>query len=110
MGIEKSVVVLKRICKPWFTKEEAMSKCRLNISGATFIVDTEQALEVFRLLNDTPMERLDYDYISKADSKSGESETYYYLKSSDESVKLASVDPEDYAMWKLYTSTRENKK
>lgn len=111
MGIEKSVVVLKRIYKLWFTKEEQdMSKCRLNVGGAVFILDTTNALEVFRLLNDTPMQKLDYDYVPKRDSATGESQSLYYLKSADEAVRLESVSAEDYAMWLLYTSTRENKK
>ena len=96
--------------KPRFTKEdEPMSKCRLNIGGSVFIIDTEQGLEMFKVLNGATMERLDYDYVPKSDSKSGRSETLYYLKSSDEAVKLSSVSAEDYAMWKLYTASRENK-
>lgn len=109
MGIEKSVVVLKRIYKLWFTnKEQDMSKCKLSISGATFVVDTEVGLNLFKILNEAQMEHLDYDYIPKKDSITGDSETLYYLRSSDEKIKLSSVDAEDYAMWKLYTSTRGN--
>ena len=100
---------LRKIYKPRFTnKEQNMSKCRLNIGGSVFIVDIEQGLEVFKLLNGAVMEKLDYDYISKSDSATGQSQTLYFLKSTDDSVTLSNVSADEYAMWKLYTASREN--
>lgn len=109
MGFEKSMAILKSKCKPWFTKGQNMSKCRLNINGNTYICDTEYAIKLFDLMNSAGLERLDYDYVSSSDSPTGKSQTLYYLKPMGEGLKLEGLDPEEYAMWKIYTSTKENK-
>jgi hypothetical protein len=111
MGIEKSVVVLKRIYKLWFTnKEQDMSKCELTICGAKFVGDTADVLKVFEAINTTNLERIEYDYITRADSPTGESQTLYYTKPIGDGVKVESLNSEDYAMWKLYTASRGEKK
>lgn len=111
MGIEKSVVVLKRIYKLWFTKEEHdMSKCKLNIAGSQLVMDIEIAMKVFEMLTSVPLEKIDYDYIARADSSTGESQHLYYLRPISEDVRLEGLNAEDYAMWKLYTASRKEKK
>ena len=113
MGIEKPMVVLdwlRSIYKPRFTKEEAMSKCEMTICGAKFVGETADILKIFEVINSANLERIEYDYVSRADSPTGESQTLYYTKPLADSVKVESLNAEDYAMWKLYASTRENKK
>lgn len=85
-----------------------MSKCKISIGGIRLIMDTKEAMKVFELLNDAEIEKLDYDYISSGDSPTGKSQTLYYVKPFDDGVTLENVAQESYAMWKLYTSTKEN--
>lgn len=101
---------LRGIYKLWFTKGNDMSKCKLVLGGMTLIAETETAMKMFDMLNELEVERLDYDYISKSDSPTGESQTLHYLKDFRDYVKLEGLDPKDYAMWKLYTSSRGEKK
>jgi hypothetical protein len=110
MGFEKSMAILKSKCKPRFTKGNDMSKCKLNIDGTTYICDTEKAMQLFELMNSARLEKLDYDYVSHSESPTGKSQSLYYLKPMGGEVKLEGLDPEEYAMWKLYTSTRGDKK
>jgi hypothetical protein len=87
-----------------------MSKCRVVIAGIPLVMDTEVAMKVFNLLNDVQAEKIDYDYISREGSPTGQSQHLYYLKPMSDDLRLEGLIAEDYAMWKLYTSTREEKK
>ena len=102
---------LRGIYKPRFTnKDEPMRKCKLHINGLTLVADPEDAIRVFRMFQEVNLEQVDYDYISRAESPTGESQHLSYLKSFNNQVKIEGLDAEDYAMWKLYTSTRGEKK
>ena len=87
-----------------------MSKCKVVISASVMVADTDEALELFRLLSKLNVEKLNYDYISRADSPTGESQTLHYLETINEAIQLSNVTDEDYAMWKLYTASRGEKK
>ena len=87
-----------------------MSKCKVYIAGVPLVLDTEVAMKVFSILNDAQAEKIDYDYISRDDSPTGQSQHLYYLKPMEDALRLEGLSAEDYAMWKLYTSTREEKK
>lgn len=108
MGFEKSMAILKSKCKPWFTKGQNMSKCKINICGTQLVMNVQEAMQVFQLFNQAEIEKLDYDYVSSSDSPTGKSQTLHYLKPFENGVVLENVPQESYAMWKIYTSTKEN--
>ena len=87
-----------------------MSKCTLFIHGTHLVGDTESVFRIFEALNEANLERVDYDYIPKADSPTGESQSMYYTVSVSNLIRIESLDPEEYAVWKLYASTRKDKK
>lgn len=87
-----------------------MSKCKVVISGSQLVVDTEVAMKLFEILTSVPLEKIDYDYVSRDESPTGESQHLYYLRPISEDVRLEGLNAEDYAMWKLYTASRKEKK
>jgi hypothetical protein len=114
MGIEKSMVVLdllRKIYKPRFTNKDIhMSKCKVVIGGLQIAMDTEIAMKVFELLNGTQLERVDYDYTPRDKSPTGKPLELYYLEPFGSQIRIEGIIAEDYAVWKLYSSTREEKK
>lgn len=83
-----------------------MEKLRLRIGGATVVMNADAAIEVFKALGNADPERLDYDYKPKEQTGTGKSEYLYYLYPAGDSIALETVSDTDYAIWKLYTSTR----
>lgn len=86
-----------------------MSKCKVIICGVHLVGDTEDVFRIFEVMNAANLERVEYDYISKTESLTEESQSLYYTKPMNDGVRIESLDPEDYAVWKLYASTRGNK-
>ena len=83
-----------------------MNKAKVSIRTSTLVMDIDDAVELFKVLNKISAETLDYDFI-KADAEKGtSSRTVYYVTPITNSVELTSVNAEDYAMMKLYASTR----
>ena len=86
------------------------NKCKISLNSSEVVVDTDVALEMFKLLSKLSGEKLNYDYISSKESPTGDSQTLHYLQPLTNFVQLSNIADEDYAMWKLYGSTRGEKK
>lgn len=82
------------------------NKCIVNITNTSLVMDTEDAIKIFKALNGADAEVVEYDYIPMRESTTGESQSLYYLKPKIAIARLETVGNEEYAMWKLYTSTR----
>lgn len=83
-----------------------MSKVMLDVGGTRLVLDADVGFEVFKLLADANPERYDYDWIPKEQSDTGSSKHLYYVRPAGEDLTLKVVNAEDYAIWKLYASTR----
>jgi hypothetical protein len=51
---------------------------------------------------------MDYDYVKGDSEKGTSSKSVYYVEPVKDLVELTSVNDEDYAMMKLFASTREH--
>ena len=84
-----------------------MGKANVIIHASNLVLDEDDAMALFKILNKTNAEKLDYDYKPKEEGKLM-SQTIYYVESHENMVEIQSLRDEDYAMMKLFASTREN--
>lgn len=75
-----------------------MNKARIDIGYAKLIMDMDDAMKLFALLNKDTIYAHDTHYVK---DEAGKSKSIGYLKKFNDSVSLCGVAPEDYAMWKL---------
>jgi len=95
------------IYKPWFTlRRTTMNKASVRIKKQHLVMDVDDAVALFKVLSKVGIEHMDYEYV-KADTEKVTSSGYiYYVEPVKDLVELTSVNDEDYAMMKLFASTR----
>jgi extradiol dioxygenase family protein len=85
-----------------------MNKAQVRLKKQNIVMDIDDAVALFKLLSKAGIEVIDYDYV-KADAEKGtSSRSVYYVEPTKDLLELTSVNDEDYAMMKLYASTREH--
>jgi len=85
-----------------------MTKASVRIKKQHLVLDVDDAVALFKLLGKVGVEHMDYDYVKGDAEKGTSSKSVYYVESVKDLVELTSVNDEDYAMMKLFASTREN--
>lgn len=81
-----------------------MGKMTLMLNYTSYVMDESVAIEMFKLLNKSTVEKLD----SKWDSETKTSTTY--LSSMGDDISLKRMVPEQYAVLKLATAAIEEQK
>jgi hypothetical protein len=103
------MAILDWIYKPWFTlRRTTMNKASVRIKKQQLVMDVDDAVMLFKLLSKMGVEHMDYDYVKGDSEKGTSSKSVYYVEPVKDLVELTSVNDEDYAMMKLYASTREH--
>jgi hypothetical protein len=81
-----------------------MDKVKVNIKTTNLVMGIDDAMVMFKILNKMSVEKIDYDY--KPRNGEVDSSSIYYVAPVEGLVELISLRDEDYAMMKLYASTR----
>ncbi len=85
-----------------------MTKASVRIKKQHLVMDIDDAVALFKLLGKIGVEHMDYEYVKGNEEKGTSSKSVYYVEPVKDLVELTSVNDEDYAMMKLFASTREN--
>ena len=85
-----------------------MNKAQVRLKKQNLVMDIDDAVVLFKLLSKAGIEVIDYDYVKGDSEKGTSSKSVYYVEPVKDLVELTSVNDEDYAMMKLFASTREN--
>ena len=85
-----------------------MNKAQVRLKKQNLVMDIDDAVVLFKLLSKTGIEVIDYDYVKSDAEKGTSSRSVYYVEPTSDLVELTTVHDENYAMMKLYASTREH--
>ena len=85
-----------------------MNKAQVRLKKQNLVMDIDDAVVLFKLLSKAGIEVIDYDYVKGDSEKGTSSKSVYYVEPTKDLLELTTVHDEDYAMMKLYASTREH--